>query len=153
MRSFAADNSLVGRAPGSCGGSGGSGSLLGSVEASLLGGALGLLGVALRSRLPLMGRRSGGSRSDDDADMIRNVGVDIVKANRIPKRKKKRQVSIRETYEEQGIKKKAYPAVLGAPMGIRHLSGATFKGTSLKTGPPLDLPSRACPVGTRVAAA
>ena len=83
----------------------------------------------------------------------RDVGVDVIKANRIPAKKKKRQVSIRQDDEAQGTKKKAYPAIFGAPVGIRHLRGATFRGASLKKGPPLDLPRGACPDGPRVAVA
>src|SRR3954470_12566311 len=53
------------------------------------------------------------------------------------KRKKKKQISTRKSSEVRSKNMKTYPAVLGAPIGIRHLSGATFRGTSFKTGPPL----------------
>src|ERR1041384_766780 len=50
-------------------------------------------------------------------------------------------------------KKRAYPAVFGAPVGSRNRSGATFKGVPFGAAPPLVRPIGACPVGTRVVVA
>jgi hypothetical protein len=67
LHSVATDDFPIDRAPGNLGGS----SFLGS-KASFLCGTLGLLGVAGRSRVPFASSRDG------------DVGVDIVKANRLP---------------------------------------------------------------------
>ena len=67
LRSVATDDFPVDHAPGDLGGS----SFLGS-KASFLCGMFGLLGIAGRSRVPFASKRDG------------DVGVDIVKANRLP---------------------------------------------------------------------
>src|SRR3954467_3072905 len=51
------------------------------------------------------------------------------------------------------MKMRTYPDALGAPMGSRKLIGATLRGASLRTGPPLVLPIGACLLGTLVAVA
>jgi len=70
LHSVTANGSLIRRVPGDLGGNGFRG-----VLASLFGGTLGLLGVTGRSRLPFARGKN------------RNVGVDIVEANRLPEEK------------------------------------------------------------------
>jgi hypothetical protein len=60
--------------------------------------------------------------------MSRNVGVNIIKPNRLTERRK-REVSTNKDSEELREKTKAYPTVRGAPVGIRQRRGATFSGT------------------------
>src|SRR3954466_1018725 len=62
-------------------------------------------------------------------------------------------VSVKRSCKVRKVEIEAYPADLGAPVGSRKRSGATFKGASPKTGPPLVLPRGAEPVGFRVAVA